>query len=179
MTATQTGARVVLVPGAPALLPAYASLEDPVAELRAAALAALAWLVEAGAPVAIHTEDVLGLRVAQHLLAEVGASTTPGEGLESVLVVANGSAARTEKAPGFLDPRAEAFDAGVERALRASDVDALRAIDQKLAGELLAEVSSLTWLGEEVLSPGYVCTVDYADDPFGVQYWVMRWTCEH
>ena len=36
--------RVVLVPGVLALLPEYAGLEDPVAELRAACLAAVAWL---------------------------------------------------------------------------------------------------------------------------------------
>ncbi len=178
MTALPRTSRVVLVPGAPALLPAYASLDDPIAELRAAALAAVAWLTESGAPVAIHTEEVRGLRIAQHLLAEVGAPTTPGDGLASVLVVANGSASRTEKAPGFLDSRAHAFDESVETALRASDVDALRMIDLGLAAELHAEVGSLVWLAEDVLTRSHESTVDYAGDPFGVQYWVMRWACE-
>ena len=26
-----------------------------------------------------------------------------------------------------------------------------------------------------LLTTGHAVTVDYADDPFGVQYWVMRW----
>ncbi len=36
--------RVVLVPGTLALLPAYAGLADPVAELRAACVEAVRWL---------------------------------------------------------------------------------------------------------------------------------------
>ena len=65
--------RAVLVPGALALLPEYAGLEDPVADLRAACRAAVTWLVEAG-PVRI-VGDSQGQRVAQWLLSEAGASS--------------------------------------------------------------------------------------------------------
>ncbi|MDP2774938.1 MAG: hypothetical protein Q8O61_15400, partial [Nocardioides sp.] len=56
--------RVVLVPGALALLPSYRGIEDPVADLRAACLDAVRWLgadprVVAGAQ---------GARVAAHLI---------------------------------------------------------------------------------------------------------------
>ena len=63
-----SAARVVLVPGVPALLPAYAGLSDPVAELRAACRAAVEWLE---GPVAV-VADAPGRRVADHLLAEAG-----------------------------------------------------------------------------------------------------------
>jgi hypothetical protein len=54
----------------------------------------------------------------------------------ALLVVADGTACRTEKAPGAFDPRAEAFDALIATALRAGDGPALRALDAQLAAEL-------------------------------------------
>ena len=91
-------------------------------------------------------------------------------------MVANGSARRSEKAPGHLDERAAAYDAELEKALRAGDVDALRALDPGLAEELMVgNVAGFARLGE-LLTPGLAPEVDYADDPFGVQYWVMRWS---
>ncbi|MBA8801878.1 hypothetical protein FB382_000169 [Nocardioides ginsengisegetis] len=93
------------------------------------------------------------------------------------LVVANGSACRTEKAPGHLDERAAAFDAAIERALLANDADALAALDETLATELWADVAGLRELGP-LLSDHGAPTVHYADDPFGVQYWVMSWQTE-
>jgi len=52
-------------------------------------------------------------------------------------VVADGSARRTEKAPGHLDDRAEGFDAQVEKALAAGDPELLKALDVNLAEALL------------------------------------------
>jgi hypothetical protein len=93
------------------------------------------------------------------------------------LVVGNGSACRTEKAPGHLDERSHAFDEQVEQALRAPDPAALGAIDEALARELWADVAGLRELGGLLTGAG-PARVEYADDPFGVQYWVMRWECE-
>ncbi len=55
----------MLVPGALALLPEYAGIEDPVADLRAACVEAVGWL---GADVTV-LADAQGTRVAEHLLA--------------------------------------------------------------------------------------------------------------
>ena len=85
--------RVAVVPGTLALLPQYAGLTDPIAELRLACHEAVAWLVEEG-PGSV---KVLGdVRIAEALLPgfELGS-----EG-DVLLVVANGSARRGEKAPG-------------------------------------------------------------------------------
>jgi hypothetical protein len=161
--------RVVLVPGVLALLPEYAGLEDPVADLRAACVDAVRWL---GDGFGIHGSSQ-GLRVVQHLAAEAGVQPDLApERPDGVVVVANGSATRTEKAPGHLDPRAVEFDDGLGAALRAGDLSALH-VD--LAPALWADVDGLRWLRDEIdLDPATTRT-DYDDDPFGVQYWVMRW----
>jgi hypothetical protein len=182
------GARVVLVPGVLALLPEYASLADPVAELRAACLAAVSWLVDAG-PVSV-VADAQGRRVADHLLAAASGLVSTGSTSDprgstgggstdagAVLVVANGSARRGEKAPGYLDERAAGFDAALGAALRGPDPAALAGLDVLLAEELLAgNVAGLRALGE-ILTPEHRASVDYDAEPFGVQYWVMRWAC--
>lgn len=171
------GVKVALVPGVLALLPAYAGRVDPVAELRAACLAAVAWLGEDVTVVA----DPQGLRVAQALGVSPGLDGRSAVGGLSarptnVLVVANGSARRSEKAPGHLDERAQTFDAELEKALRCGDVVALRGLDRGLAGELMVgNPDGLAGLGD-LIAPGVGAEVDYADDPFGVQYWVMRWS---
>jgi hypothetical protein len=57
----------------------------------------------------------------------------------AMLVLADGSACRTLKAPGYLDPRAEGYDAAVAAALAAADADALAALDPELCAELQVE----------------------------------------
>jgi hypothetical protein len=161
--------RVVLVPGVLALLPAYAGIEDPVAELRAACLEAVAWL---GGDAEV-LGDAQGKRVGEALLDAAGVSAGSTGGGSAYLVVGNGSARRTEKAPGHLDPRAAAFDEALGTALRAGRFE----VDVVLAGELLASVEGIVAVGKLVEDAGQA-TVDYDDDPYGVQYWVMRWTCE-
>ena len=154
--------RIVLVPGVPALLPEYASLVDPVADLRAACLAAVSWL---GAEVTV-LADRQGERVAEALLA---ATTREGDH-PSYLVVGNGSASRTEKAPGFLDERSFGFD----RDLRSWLDGAGPPLDTELGHEVGASLTGFVLMAEK-LTWGEP-QVDYDDDPFGVQYWVMRWT---
>ncbi|MGH3334749.1 MAG: hypothetical protein ACRDOZ_02945 [Nocardioides sp.] len=157
--------RVVLVPGTLALLPEYVSIEDPVADLRAACLEAVGWL---GADVTV-LADAQGARVAAHLLA---ATTRTGDA-PSYLVVGNGSACRTEKAPGHFDERAAAFDAGLGRCLRDGRSESLAAMDRELASELWASVDAIVEMAR--VPDVSLVQVDYDDDPYGVQYWVVRW----
>ena len=157
------------MPGVLALLPGYAGQEDPVPEIRAAALAAAAWLAEAG-PVTV-VGDEQGSRVGRHLLA--GAAEGDGS---AYLVVANGSARRSDTAPGYVDDRAAPFDAAVETALREPDPAALEGVDVDLAAALLVgNPVGLVRLGTLLRRAGPPM-MDYAGDPYGVQYWVMRWT---
>ncbi|MCY7395661.1 MAG: hypothetical protein LH468_05790 [Nocardioides sp.] len=160
--------RVVLVPGVLALLPSYAGLTDPVADLRAACASAVAWLTRDGSPVTV-LGDEQGTRVGHHLLGD-----SPTGAGSSYLVVGNGSACRTEKAPGHLDARAAGFDAALGAALTGPDPEALRAVDPGLARELWASVDAWGQLGD-LLTGDHVAHVHHDDDPFGVQYWVIRW----
>ena len=90
-----------------------------------------------------------------------------------LLVMADGSACRSLKAPGYLDPRAAAFDTAIEQAVRSGDLAPLRAMDQDLARKLLAAGRP----GWQVLA-GAMPTrapsseVLYEADPFGVFYLV-------
>lgn len=163
--------RVVCVPGVLALLDEYASIDDPVAELRAACREAVAWLLEAG-PATAYAASPAARRIAEHLLGD-----GLGEGT-GVLVVANGSATRTEKAPGHFDERAEAFDRAIGKALADGSPAALADIDLDLADELwaLPDADVFRTLADRVGTVESV-QVDYDDDPYGVQYWVVRWQC--
>lgn len=157
------------MPGCLALLPAHASLVDPVPELRAACAGAVAWL---GDEVEIVAGDQ-GRRVAAATLAlRTGSS---GDGGRSYLVVANGAATRSERAPGYLDERAFDADRALGKALMAPDPVGLRAVDAGLSQELWADIGALPRLAD-LLGDARLEAVDYDDDPYGVQYWVMRWT---
>jgi hypothetical protein len=162
--------RVVVVPGVLALSAAYASVADPVADLRTAVTGALAWL---GPEVEV-VGSAQGRRLAEELLARRDAADAGDGG--SVLIVLNGSACRTEKAPGYLDPRAEEFDRTLGEALRASADDALADIDRGLGEELWADLEALPRLATLIAGAGPP-VVDYDAAPYGVQYWVLRWEC--
>jgi hypothetical protein len=94
-------------------------------------------------------------------------------GRTGLLVMADGSARRGLRAPGHYDERAEAFDAGVERALRAGDLRRLAAIDPVLARELLA-TGRPAWQVLAGATRGTKLRKDvmYTGDPFGVMYMV-------
>jgi len=183
--------RVAVVPGLPALLPSYASLVDPIPDLRAACRAAVSWLVEGASSVAVlgdalTPDDVargvsvpLAERIAEALLGPfdvvVSTSSTSGGSTGEggrLLVIANGSACRGEKAPGHLDERSFGFDEALGAALGAGDVTAMRSLDADLGSELLAAgIPALQGLPEQ----SWESTIDWSGDPFGVQYWVVRW----
>jgi hypothetical protein len=192
---------VAFVPGPPALLDQYRSQVDPLPEVRAVARAAVAWLHErsdellvvtgsapTGDPTARPTLPP-GLRIARELLAGLpprpvtevvvgpdAAVPRPGRGC-GVLVVADGSARRSLKAPGHLDDRAVGFDDEVEAALVSGDPARFTTLDGDLADELLcAAVPVLAGVAGALAGQrARAVELDLSADPFGVQYWVVRW----
>lgn len=91
----------------------------------------------------------------------------------ALLVMADGSARRGLKAPGYLDERSAPFDAAVERAVRSGDLPALLALDPALAEDLMATGRA----GWQVLAGAMnghrpTTEVGYSGDPFGVAYLV-------
>jgi hypothetical protein len=122
----------------------------------------------------------LALAVGHHLLRALphrlwGVPSGPLPEVDALLVVADGTASRTPKAPGHFDERAEGFDASVANALAAGTPAALGGLDQALAAELL--VAGLpAWQAVASLPGPWRGEVTYADAPFGVGYVVATWT---
>src|SRR3954452_9557641 len=69
--------------------------------------------------------------------AALGAELADAADRVALLVMGDGSARHTEKAPGYLDARAAAYDARIADALRAPDPRALLSLDPHEADELL------------------------------------------
>jgi hypothetical protein len=203
VTGTFLGA--VVCPHPPLLLRELTGREDPAAELRAACRAAVRELVGrcpdrvVVAGLAEPEHAPWSRRIARRLLDEsgwhgketwvplgedsdcdrAGAAVHRGPGRTALLVMADGSAARTVKAPGHFDERARDFDHGIVRALREGDHVALRALDGTLARELRMQgVPALRVLAAAMGSAGRDIApphVSYVDDPFGVLYFVVTW----
>jgi hypothetical protein len=91
----------------------------------------------------------------------------------ALLVMADGSACRTLKAPGYLDERSAPFDAQVEGAVRRGDLDALLTLDADLAADLMATGRpALQVLAGAASGRPATSAVRFRDDPFGVFYLV-------
>jgi hypothetical protein len=96
----------------------------------------------------------------------------------AVLAVGDGSACRTEKAPGHLDPRAAAFDAAIAKCLAAGDIERLSTTDAALAADLMcAGLPVWRWLATAMAGQS-VAAADLSADvaPYGVGYFVASWT---
>ncbi|MEV6768428.1 hypothetical protein AB0N05_07320 [Nocardia sp. NPDC051030] len=108
------------------------------------------------------------------LRAELDAETEP----YGVLVIGDGAATLSLKAPRYFDERAEGVQAEIDRALAAGDRAALAALDQRLCAELdvagrpayqvLAGLFDTDDIGPKVETL-------YAAAPFGVAYQVSVW----
>ena len=110
-------------------------------------------------------------------IADDGATTgSPGAGA-ALLVVGDGSARRTDKAPGHLDDRAAAFDATVAAAIRAGDVGGLGGLDPSLAADLLcAGAPAWRWVANAIGDKSVVEAELLAETaPYGVAYFAGWW----
>lgn len=242
---------IVIVPGAPLLLPEYQGRAPAAPGLLEACVAAVRAAVEHAAQVVVvHATDreprsskpAIGARVADHLLAakhlgfevqhvpvpwdasvaectELGRALTSDlvpavtatdrpparsavtAGPKSLVVVADGSARRTEKAPGHLDPRAAGVDEAIVDAIRCAPeggLERLLDLDPDLCAELLvagrAPLQVLAAACSAHPSGGFARRGDgtvsgertaygvasfEVSDPFGVLYVVAHLTADH
>ncbi len=110
---------------------------------------------------------------------QLGAELAMADTRTALLALGDGSARRGPKAPGAFDPRAAAFDAAVQRAIRDADLDALLAVDPALARELMA-TGRPAWqvLAGALAGTEWTADVRYASDPFGVMYLVASFSGE-
>lgn len=121
----------------------------------------------------------LALAVGAHLLGDRphrlwGVPSGPLPQADALLVVADGTAKRTAKAPGHLDERAGAFDEAVVAALGSGDPAALAGLDAALAAELWVQ-GLPAWQAVAALPGPWAGAVSYADAPYGVGYVVATW----
>ncbi|WP_275560852.1 class III extradiol dioxygenase subunit B-like domain-containing protein [Streptomyces sp. 5-6(2022)] len=142
-------------------------------------LAVGAWLLEhAGWDPAVPVEGLgVGEPLAAERCIEVGRELAGRAERVALLVMGDGTACRTLKAPGYLDERAAPFDAEVARALAAADTGALAALDEELAYELKAAgrapLQVLAGAGEGARLKG---ELRYDEAPYGVGYFVASWS---
>lgn len=109
--------------------------------------------------------------------ARLGADLAGLAGRVAFLVMGDGSACRTERAPGYLDERAAGFDAGVARALAGGDAAALSGLDPILAAELRAAGRAPWQVLAGAAGDGRFTGRLLADEaPYGVGYFVATWT---
>lgn len=94
------------------------------------------------------------------------------------LVMGDGTACRTVKAPGYLDERAEGVDARIAEALRTADrdgylagLDADLARDLKISGRAPWQLLTGAWDKKDTTAH-----LLYEDAPYGVGYFVATWT---
>jgi hypothetical protein len=95
----------------------------------------------------------------------------------ALLVLGDGSACRGEKSPGYLDDRAEPYDAVVAKALEQADAATLAGLDPALSRELLA-AGRAAWqvLAGATGETRFTGTLLADEAPYGVGYLVASWT---
>ncbi|NUS17330.1 MAG: hypothetical protein HOY69_39045 [Streptomyces sp.] len=149
---------------------------DAVAQTLPPSLAVAAWLLRGW-----NAGPVTGLGVGEGLeperCAAEGRAVAASAPRVALLVMGDGSACRTLKAPGYLDERAEGFDAAVSAALAAADTGALAGLDPGLAEELGA-AGRAPWqlLAGAAADAGLSGELLYEAAPYGVGYFVSCWT---
>jgi hypothetical protein len=126
-----------------------------------------AWLLEHAG----HTGTRLGVGP-----DDLGTALADVPGAVGVLAMGDGSARRSEKAPGHLDPAAGPFDAAVAGALATGDTGALAALDPA-AGDRLLAAGVPVWRAVGAALAGQPVEAELLHDeaPFGVGYLVATW----
>ncbi|GAA3875663.1 class III extradiol dioxygenase subunit B-like domain-containing protein [Streptomyces sedi] len=108
---------------------------------------------------------------------EAGRQLGAGEERLALLVLGDGSACRTAKAPGAFDDRAEPFDRAVADALARADTAALAGLDPVLARQLhVAGRPAWQLLAGAAERAGLAGHLLYDEAPYGVAYLVATWS---
>ena len=109
--------------------------------------------------------------------AELGRALVAGDSRIAMLVCGDGSACRTEKAPGFLDPDATGWDDAALAALGSGEPAALLALDVGVGRRVLA-AGRAPWqvLAGAAGDDTFDVRIERADAPYGVMYVVGSWT---
>lgn len=160
-----------------ALGPGTAGEPDP--DLPLAALVA-GWIRDRVAPKTSIEAHILSADTDPGTCTKVGAMLRErldaGSLPRALLVVADGPATLTAKAPGAFDPRAGDVDAELAQALTSGDPDALSALDPILCAEVLfAGRAAWQAFGAVFTDAPASATTTYTGAPYGVGYHAGVW----
>ena len=109
--------------------------------------------------------------------ASLGAELSTAADRVALLVMGDGAARHTEKAPGYLDPRSAPYDANVADALGRADTASLLALEPAEAESLLV-AGRAPWqvLAGAASGAEFGATGAFFAAPYGVGYHVVTWT---
>lgn len=121
--------------------------------------------------------DVRGWTGDRAYVAASGHETLPSDDGEAWLVMADGTAKRTDTSPGYVDERAIGFDARLARALADGDPAYLAGLDLALAEDLwCAGAPAWRVVGRSLAAHGVRESDLLAEQaPYGVGYLVATW----
>jgi len=134
-----------------------------------------AWAASGAAPCPVEGVVVAGDADPGRCVA-LGRALADGDERIALLVVGDGSACRTEKAPGYLDERATPYDAAIATALATGDDAALAALDAPLADALWVAGRPAWQVLAGAAGPGRGARLLYDEAPYGVGYFVAVWS---
>jgi hypothetical protein len=141
------------------------------------------WLLDACLPMAAPLREgwQIGEQTEPEECAKAGRALADRSERVGLLVMGDGSARRTAKAPGYLDERAVPFDDDIARALADADTEALAVVDPKAASAVMA-AGRAPWqvLAGAVSASGEPWRgrlLSY-DAPYGVGYFSAFWEPE-
>ncbi|MCW0215544.1 MAG: hypothetical protein OJJ54_19485 [Pseudonocardia sp.] len=132
-----------------------------------------------GAPVRIRGELVAPDATPDEcarLGAELAAECAAAPGPVGLLVLGDGAATHTDKAPGHFDERARSFDDTVAKALESADAAALAALDPEVSAELWAAGRAPWQVLAGACPQGRRGELLHSSAPYGVAYHVAVWT---
>ncbi|HVE63813.1 MAG TPA: class III extradiol dioxygenase subunit B-like domain-containing protein [Mycobacteriales bacterium] len=135
-----------------------------------------AWLLRAAETAGVHRGYGIASSTTSTEAAAVGVSLARQADRVALLVMGDGSARRTDKAPGALHPRAADFDGAVAEALATADCERLLDLDPGYAVELLA-AGRAAWQVLAGAGWGVLWQAELTFDaaPYGVGYFVATW----
>jgi hypothetical protein len=111
--------------------------------------------------------------------ADEGARLLSAADAYGVLVVGDGSARRSLKAPGHLDDRAAGFDDALAAALSTADVTALASLDAGLATELMVGGRAVFQvLAAAAAAAAWVPALLRHEAPYGVGWFAASWRAD-
>ncbi|MEN3536628.1 hypothetical protein AAH991_16055 [Microbispora sp. ZYX-F-249] len=135
------------------------------------------WLLEGTRVPPVLRFEAVGFDAPPDECAAAGRAIAGSAPRVALLVMGDGSARRTEKAPGYVHPDAVPYDEMLAGALASGDSGRLLALDPAPARELWAAGRAAFQVlgGAARQAPPPAAELLYDDAPYGVGYFVARW----